>query len=234
MAALLEELDSDEGRTEVLPALMARACVAVLPITGAGLSFTDELRIPLGASDAMAARAERLQTTLGEGPCLAASATSTPLQTSGAEMAIRWPIFHRELVRQTSYRAIVSFPLQSKDREHFGALDLYAVDSDAFSDLILDQVSAEVAEPIASILFDDPSTIYEQGNRLPDWLASDAVMDRMTVWIAIGQLLEEGIPTNNEALATLRGYAFAHDTTIDELANQLSIHEIAPKSLLNP
>lgn len=60
---------------ELLPTVLARACVKVLPIAGASLSLTDELRIPLGASDDVAARAEQLQATLGEGPCLTATAT---------------------------------------------------------------------------------------------------------------------------------------------------------------
>jgi hypothetical protein len=58
---------------ELVPMVLCQACVQVLPVAGAGLSITDQLRIPLGASDEVVARAERLQTTLGEGPCLTAS-----------------------------------------------------------------------------------------------------------------------------------------------------------------
>jgi hypothetical protein len=61
-------------------------------------------------------------------------------------MALRWPIFHNELLRQTPYRTIISLPLQSPQRERFGALDLYSTDDDALSDLIVDQLCTEVAD----------------------------------------------------------------------------------------
>jgi len=233
MAAVLKEFDSDGRRSHLLPALMARACVAVLPVAGAGLSFTDELRIPLGASDETAARAERLQTTLGEGPCLAATAASAPLQASSEVIANRWPLFHRELLRQTPYRAVASFPLQSNQHRRFGALDLYALDGEVLSDLMLDQITIEIADPIAAILFDGPAASYPQTQNLPDWLASDAVMDRMTVWSAVGLLMEEAVLTNAEALARLRGYAFAHDITLDALADRLVTHQVSPRALLS-
>lgn len=230
MAAVLEAFDED-GRTEVLPAVLARACVQVLPVFGAGLSYTDELRIPLGASDSMAVRAERLQTTLGEGPCLAATRNSVPLRATGDVMAARWPVFHQELLRQTPYRTIVSVPLQSERRGRFGALDLYSTETGGFSELMLDRICAEVADPIAAILFDGPSN-RDRDSDLPAWLASDGVMDRMTVWVAIGMVMEQAVFTNLDALSTLRAYAFTHITTLDELAAQITTRQITPETIL--
>src|SRR3954447_10060986 len=58
---------------ELLPSRLMRSCVQVLPVAGAGVSvFT---RGAGGASDDSAVLAERLQFTVGEGPCLAAHAT---------------------------------------------------------------------------------------------------------------------------------------------------------------
>jgi hypothetical protein len=232
MAAVMDAFDSGGGRTEVLPALLAQACVQVLPVAGAGISFTDELRIPVGASDATAVRAERLQTTLGEGPCLFATATSTPLQATAQLMATRWPLFHNELLHQTPYRTIASIPLKSREQERFGALDLYLTDDDGFSDRALEQLVSEIADPIAALLFDAPSSNFVHSQSLPQWLASDGVMDRMTVWIAIGMVMEESVLTNGEALAMLRGYAFAHDMSLDRLAAEVTKHQITPRMLL--
>src|SRR3954452_21751968 len=86
---------------ELLPVVLAASCTAVLPVDGAGLSLTDHLRLPLAASDDVAARAERLQTTLADGPGLDAAAASTPLIAGPHVMAARCPMFHRELVNQT-------------------------------------------------------------------------------------------------------------------------------------
>ena len=114
MAAVIDAHDAQASATEMLPMLLAQACVKVLHVTGAGVSITEEgLRLPLGASDAMAAHAEALQTTLGEGPCLDATATSEPLVADEASMAARWPMFHRELLTQTPFRSVASIPLKS-------------------------------------------------------------------------------------------------------------------------
>jgi hypothetical protein len=234
MAAVLTAVDADGDGTHVLPAVLAEACVQVLPVAGAGISWTDALRLPLGASDPTAVLAERLQTTLGEGPCLTASSTSTPLRATGVMMALRWPVFHHELLQQTPYRTIISLPLQSPQQERFGALDLYSTDDDAFSDLIVDQLSTEVADPIAAILFDQPPTSHQHPDDPPAWLDSQPVRDRMTVWVAIGMLMEHRALTNTEALSMLRGHAYTHDTTLDELATQITTRHITPDTVLNP
>src|SRR6185437_11302048 len=62
-----------DGGLELLPVRLAQACVAVLPVSGAGISLLyDDFRVPLGASDDAASCAEQLQFTTGEGPCLQA------------------------------------------------------------------------------------------------------------------------------------------------------------------
>ena len=147
MAAVIEAHDTHASGTEVLPMLLAQACVKVLHVTGAGISITDGLRVPLGASDAMAARAEALQTTLGEGPCLDATATSEPLVADETTMAARWPMFHRELLAKTPFRAVASVPLKSAQLRRFGALDLYSTDSDALQRLSLNDVSTQHRRP---------------------------------------------------------------------------------------
>jgi len=58
------------------------------------------------------------------------------------------------------------------------------------------------------------------------------VTDRMAVWIAIGMLMEEGVLTNASALATLRAYAFTHDTTLDALATRLVDHDLEARAVL--
>jgi len=61
----------------MLPARVAIALTRVLPVDAAAISVLDDLRVPLGASNADAEHAERLQITLGEGPCIA-SRTASP------------------------------------------------------------------------------------------------------------------------------------------------------------
>ena len=71
-------------------------------------------------------------------------------------MAARWPMFHRELLAETPFRSVASIPLKSTQLRRFGALDLYSTDSDALQRLSLDEVSTNIADPMAAILFDAP------------------------------------------------------------------------------
>jgi len=233
-AAVMQDVNGDDSGIDTLPTALAHACLRVLPVAGVMISFSDQLRIPLGASDAMAVRAERLETTLGDGPCLTAASGGGPLRATGPLLADRWPVFHHELLRQTPYRSVVSVPLRSRQQERFGALDLYLLDHDGLGDLDLDEVSVEVGGSISSILFDQPGDAYRRGQDLPTWLATDAVMDRMAIWIVAGMLMEEGTLTNAEALSTLRGYAYTHDTTLDELAAQITSQQVTPATVLWP
>lgn len=59
------------------------------------------MRVPLGASDEDAATAERLQFTVGEGPCLQAHSSARPVYTPAAVFAARWPLLYEELTART-------------------------------------------------------------------------------------------------------------------------------------
>src|ERR1700709_817985 len=112
---------------ELLPVRLARACVQVLPVAGAGLSALahPDLRLPIGASDDVAGYVERLQFTYGEGPCLHAYATGRPQLVTARELQQRWPELHRELTAVTPFHAVASLPLW-EDSIRIGALDLYS------------------------------------------------------------------------------------------------------------
>jgi hypothetical protein len=233
MAAVIKAHDAHASGPEVLPMLMAQACVEVLEVTSAGISMIDGgLRVPLGASDARAARAEALQTGLGEGPCLDATATSDPLVAPETAMAARWPMFHRELVSETPFRSVASIPLKSAQQRHFGALDLYSTDSEALLELNLVEISTGIADPMAGMLFDAPRTVSEYGTVLPLWMNSRSVTQRMNVWIAVGILIEHAGLTNGDALATLRAYAYGHDVSLDEIADGITTQRLPPDALL--
>jgi len=213
--------------------LLAEACADVLRVTGAGVSTTyDGLRVPLGASDATAAQAETLQTTLGEGPCLDATATSEPLVADETSMAARWPMFHRELLAQTPFRSVASIPLRSDPLRRFGALDLYSTDADALQRLNLGEVSRDIADPMAAILFDAPTMTLHEGALLPWWMLRPSVAQRMNVWVAVGILIAQAGLTNADALAALRAYAFGHSASLDDIAGHVATQRIHPDALL--
>jgi hypothetical protein len=69
---LADEWAAEGDEPELLPVQLARAGVTSLGVDGMGLSVHDAAghSTPLGASDATAATAERLQFTAGSGPCM--------------------------------------------------------------------------------------------------------------------------------------------------------------------
>jgi hypothetical protein len=217
---------------DLLPLVFARAAVSVLPVAGAGLSMTDHLRIPLAASDQDVVTAERLQTTLGEGPCLAAVAKGRPLVADLATMAARWPTFSERFVAETPYQSVASFPLPSAHGSYLGALDLYSTSPDTLTRSEVKEVDVAIAIPIASIIFSDDAAGDLDGIAMPSWLGSESVDERMNVWVAVGMSMERLQLSNEDALALLRGYAYSHSFTLDQVARLVTDTGLQPDELM--
>src|ERR1700712_1960277 len=133
--------DTATANPELLPVRLARACVAVLPVTGAGLSLlNDDFRVPLGASDDAAETAERLQFTQGEGPCLNAARSGRVVIAQAEQIEPRWPAFGEQFFQQTPFRAAISIPLPLTADQR-GALDLYLNDADQVEQVSLAAVT---------------------------------------------------------------------------------------------
>lgn len=232
--AVARAYDQSPVGLERLPEVLAQSCVAVLGVSGAGISMVvEDLRVPLGASDETAAHAERLQVTLGEGPCLDAIGAEEPRLFDLAAMAQRWPAFHQEVVVRTPFRAIASLPIRPLRVPTIGALDLYSTQGNGLTALALDHVTEAITGTIAGYLFEAPSSALERGITLPVWLGADAVTHRMDVWLAVGTLMELASLTKGDALAAIRAYARAHQTTLDDVAQQIVEQELEPQLVLS-
>lgn len=216
---------------DLMPMVLSQACVDVVPVTGAGITLTGMmLRVPLGSSDETAAQAERLQATLGEGPCLTAAAREEPLVADLSTIADRWPIFHRELIARTPFRSVMSVPIRAAHGTCFGALDLYATGDDLPSGLSVAEITCGIADPMAAILLDQPRV--DGAAALAPWLSNGPASSRMHVWVAVGILVEHAGLADADALAALRAHAFRQGTTLDEIAHQLMSEALQPDSVL--
>jgi hypothetical protein len=101
----------DPAAPELLPARIARACVDALPVDGAGLSLhAGALRVPIGASGAVAAHAERLQFTFGDGPCLRAHDDGRGIAFAPRDIERNWPGLFAALLADSPYRGVLSVP----------------------------------------------------------------------------------------------------------------------------
>ncbi len=215
---------------ELLPERLARAVARVLPVSGAGISlfFLSDRRLPLGASDEMSGEAERLQFTVGEGPCLSAHATDEPVLADEETIRSRWPEFHDALVDRTSIRGTISLPLRGELRG-VGALDLYVVPPLEVGALSL-QDALVVSGEVAAVL---QARAPEQ-DRSPDgpaWLDAPAAARRSAVWQAMGFLNSALQVSSPDALALLRARAYTDGSSLDDLAGRVLGGEVAVEEL---
>lgn len=222
-ASYLETVSHRMRGAGLTPAVLSQAAADLLPVDGAGLStLLGALRLPLGASSAAAQMAEELQTSIGEGPCLAAAVSKSVAVADLAEMTTRWPVYGEELTRRTPYRSVASVPLSTPDGDLFAALDLYAEDEYLSQRLDVDEVDAHIAGPVSALLGICLTQVrdLELDRAMPDWYRL-ATARRHHVWVATGMLVGRDRQPTRDALSVLRAHAYALERTLDELADDL-------------
>jgi hypothetical protein len=210
----------------LLPDRLSRVAAELLEVDGAGLSVLagPHGRCPLGASSPAAARAERLQFTVGNGPCVFAHTSGQPVFVVEHDLRHRWPVFADLLFTATPYRGIVSLPLRPPIS---GALDLFVADPAEVSRIdVFDAVT--VGDLITSTLSEAAVWSTWSSAEGPDWLHSPAARRRTVVWEAVGRTGAALGLTSPEALALLRGHAYADGRSVDAVAADLVSGRLVP------
>lgn len=197
-----------------MSALLA-ACVQVGLVDGGGLSLrtTEGPHEPLLGTDAVAENLEHLQFTLGEGPCVDASASGSPVLVpdldDAGSLTGRWPMFVHEASR-LDVRAVFAFPLRL-GAIALGAADLYRR---APGPLNREQLAGVLSlmEAVTLVLL-DPDGVPDSD------LAAEPLS--MSVHRAAGMVMMQLGTGIDEALVRLRAVAFAEGVPIDELADDV-------------
>lgn len=190
-----------------------RSCCAESGVDGAGVSIvtSNGPREPLYATDDVAMRLERLQLTLGEGPCVDSSSSGSPILvpdlTDASDVVVsRWPFFSEEAARSGA-RAIFAFPVRI-GAIGLGAVDLYRRSPGALSVPELGAALAAVDGVGLAVL------------EAPHWygdLAAPSMID-MVVHQAAGMVMGQLGSSIEVAMVRLRATAFAEGRTVNELA----------------
>lgn len=188
-------------------------------VTGAGLMLLSH-DLPVGSvctTDAVSARIEDLQYTLGEGPCVDAhrlgrAVTEPDLAGLGPG---RWPAFTGPAV-DAGARAVFGFPT-TVGGARLGALNLYrdqpgGLTDDQHADAL---VMAEVAARAVLALQSEASA----GNLAGDIEAEGEF--RFVVHQAAGMVSEQLHISVTEALVRLRAHAFRRGRTLADVANDV-------------
>ena len=104
---------------------LVKRIVEIMPITGAGVTLISPGSEPryVAASNEAALRFEKLQTDLGEGPCLAAYLSGKAVSVPDLRDEERFPRFSPRAL-EAGLTAVFTFPLHH-DAAQLGALDLY-------------------------------------------------------------------------------------------------------------
>jgi hypothetical protein len=229
--AVAAESDGDDDG-HLLPDRLARAAARLLEVDGAGLSVLvgPHGHSPLGASSPAAGKAERLQFTVGEGPCMASHASGQPVFVVEDDLRRRWPTYAELLLTETPFRGIVSLPLRSAVTG-VGAMNLLFADPADVRRLdVFDAVA--VGELVASALGD--ATIWSTWSEAegPDWLRSPPAVRRAAVWQAVGRTGTALDVDAVEALALLRAHARARGRSVDSVAADVLDGRLRPDDMV--
>ena len=126
---------------------LVRRIVDILPVSAAGVTLIGAGLDPryVAASDGSALRFEKLQSELGEGPCLAAYSTGEAISVPDLRLEDRFPRFAPRAL-DSGLTAVFTFPLRHENLR-LGALDLYRDTAGALSpeSMIAAQTLADVA-----------------------------------------------------------------------------------------
>ena len=126
---------------------LVRRIVEIMPITAAGVTLITPGLDPryVAASNSAALRYEKLQTELGQGPCLAAYHTGEAVSVPDLSVEARFPRFTPRAL-EAGLRAVFTFPLHHAEFQ-LGALDLYRDTTGSLTpqSMIVAQTLADVA-----------------------------------------------------------------------------------------
>jgi hypothetical protein len=229
--ALQDVADGPLSGPELLPERLSVAAARLLPVDGAGVSIAgpEGHRIPLGASSEDAARAERLQFTVGAGPCMTAQLSREPVFALMGDLRRRWPAFADLLAARTPYRAVVALPLREAIAG-LGAMDLYFERDEDVPALDVFEALA-IGDLVTSVLSETAVWSSWAPGRGPEWLHGPSARRRAAVWEAMGAVglaLEVDVRT---ALDLMRAAAYGRDRPVDDVAADLLAGRLAPGDL---
>jgi len=200
------------------PLRICQLCVDALDVTGAGIAMVTATghRGVVCATDDVSATVEDLQLTLGEGPCVDAADTGTPVMVSdlcgSSDIARdRWPAFMQGAAR-AGVKAVFALPLRI-GAISVGVLDLYR---DRPGELSAEVLSAALMAADAAALALLHLNV-DDADAFADDYASRASY-QMQVHQATGMVLAQTGFTIDQAFLMLRARAFADGRSLAEVA----------------
>jgi ANTAR domain len=218
--AFTEAVDGAQ-RGHELAGTLCTACVDLLIVDGASLSVVQDGTVggSVGSSNALSRELEELQFTCGEGPSVDVGAAGVAVLVSDLEHGgvQRWPAFAPAAI-QRGVRGIFALPV-SIGSVHIGVLGLYrsratALDARTIAGGLL---AAELAAlPVLDLMSGDLDAALTEPTSAA--YRELTMLTRVEVYQATGMLIAQLNVGPAEALVRLRGYAFAQNRTVNDVA----------------
>jgi hypothetical protein len=199
---------------------LCHACVDLLDVDGAAISFVRDgaSQGTFGSSGELSRQWDQYQFTFGEGPCLDAVRMGRPVLASDLQDPdeVRWPAFSGAMLG-SGVRGVFALPVRIA-ATRVGALDLFRRTAGSFDDDLWDGAgwaSQLAALPMLDLMNADVDwDVIAQGGA---WSQLES-LERVEVYQATGMVQVQLNVDAAEALVRLRGYAFANDVPISDVA----------------
>ena len=213
----LAELATGQLQLEDSLTKVAHLAVEAIPgADGAGLTLLEN-----GRSDTIVATADfvaevdRIQYSLGQGPCISAAATAQTVHSDSLGGEPRWPKFGSQVAR-LGVHSVLSLPLVTPDRV-LGAMNIYAREKRAFDERAL--LIGELFAAPAAIAVQNAQVLAQTRRLAADLqaaLESRSIIDR-----AVGIMMSRSGGTESEALERLRRMSQNERRRLSEVAASL-------------
>ncbi|KGN32953.1 transcription antitermination regulator [Knoellia sinensis KCTC 19936] len=171
----------------------------------------------IAASNATSRALEELQFALGEGPCIDAYTSRRPVLVADlqAHGSARWPGY-APAAHDHGVRAVFAFPLQV-GAARAGALDVYRDEPGPLSAESLNDAFT-FADVAMDVLVDSQNG--DEGSKARADL-DDVLAYRVEVYQAQGMVMVDLGVSIDEAMARIRGYAYAENQSIGDVARDI-------------
>lgn len=193
-------------------------CISLTAVDGAAVTVlsSSSARELMFATDALAQHLDELQFTSGDGPCVDAFLSGSPVlcsDTSDPEHGELWPGFSNEAER-AGVGGVYAFPLRG-GRKVFGVLELYRRRPGPLTEFQFEAALAS-SEAIASALLDEVSL-----DESADTGGMANAFHRPEVNQAVGMIAVQLKVPVTEALSRLRATAYSSGKPIWEVASDV-------------
>lgn len=202
------------SREESLTVRLCEAGRRMLEAEGASmtLDYAGNGRLMVHATDEWSARLDDLQDVVGEGPSFEAAHTGEVVVARiGDGDESRWALFADRLNDMGFIGTMVAVPLRA-DLSVLGVLSLHRRGPDQDEDL----VSARfLGATVGTALLQDPRV------GRPDQVATEAWATRSQIHQATGMIVAQVGVRTEDAMALLRGQAFARNTSLLDVSQDI-------------